>query len=424
MVRLLHYANEFNIEGLIATADNNYAHEEAVIRDDLIHKLIDDYELTLPNLKIHNDGFPPADQLRNVVKKGNNKGGTSVSVDDFIGEGFDTEGSDWIIKMVDTKSEQPVCVAVWGGACDLAQALWKVKNTRTKIEQTEFVEKLKVYFIGKQDASNDWIIENFADLWLILALDLGGDKWQSGYRGMFWGGDMSTTSKEWIHKNIHGHSKLADNYPDQAHTGGASKNPHNALKEGDTPSFLYFLQTGLNHPEHPEWGSFGGRFYEERPGFFRDASDSAYDQQSGKIISSPRATVFRWRTSFQNDFAARVDWGASPDFNSANHAPIINVLGSEKNEPMEISAKAGSVLKMDASKTYDPDMDELTFQWSEYVEPGNGTERIKIESGNNSNLSIRIPENSAGTTAHLVLKVSDNGSPTLCSYKRIVVNIH
>ena len=190
MVRLLHYANEFQIEGLIATADNNYKHEAPVIRDDIIHKLIDDYEKCQKNLLVHSRDFPSSKELRKTVKKGNNKGGNEVPVQEFIGEGFDTEGSEWIINVVDKKSKQPVCVAVWGGACDLAQALWKVKNTRSKKEQKKFIERLRVYFIGKQDASNQWIIDNFPDLWLILALDRSGNKWLSSYRGMFWGGDM------------------------------------------------------------------------------------------------------------------------------------------------------------------------------------------------------------------------------------------
>ena len=74
MVRLLHYADKFQIEGLIATADNNYKHEAPVIHDDIIHKLIDDYEKCQENFNIHAKGFPYATDLRKTIKRGNNKG--------------------------------------------------------------------------------------------------------------------------------------------------------------------------------------------------------------------------------------------------------------------------------------------------------------------------------------------------------------
>jgi hypothetical protein len=32
------------------------------------------------------------------------------------------------------------------------------------------------------------------------------------------------------------------------------------LMEGDTPSFLGLVINGLNTPEHPNWGCWGGRY--------------------------------------------------------------------------------------------------------------------------------------------------------------------
>ena len=421
MVRLHHYANEYQIEGLIATADNNYEHEAAEIRDDILHQLVDDYEKSWPNFIAHAKGFPKAEEIRKTIKKGNNLGGTDVAVETFIGEGFDTEGSDWIINVVDKENEQNVCISVWGGACDLAQALWKVKNTRNENETKMFVKKLRVYFIGKQDASNQWIIDNFPDLWLILALDRGGDKWQSGYRGMLWGGDMSNTSKEWIHQNIHGHSALADNYPDHAYTGGEQKNPHMALKEGDTPALLYFIQNGLNFPENPEYGGWGGRFSKERPNFFRDADDTFFDVSVNKEITSPRASVFRWRKDFQNDFAARVDWGSTPDFKAVNHPPQIKLNKNMSKEALKVLIPAGRKFLIDASGTTDPDGNELTFERFEYKEAGKCPEKINIEFPEKGKARFSIPENNHTCESHIILKVTDNGNPQLSSYLRIIL---
>ena len=224
MVRLLHYANEFNIERIIANADNNSEKELPVLKDFIIHNMIDAYGKIESNLKLHDPDYPASTLLHSIVKRGCYGNGVRVPFNEYIGEEKDTEGSDWIIHVVDMKDDRPVGIAVWGGACDLAQAIWKVKTTRSQQDKDEFIRKLRVYFIGKQDSSNDWIISNFSKMWLILALDRVGNIWESGYRGMFWGGDMSNTAKDWLHKNIIELNPLAQMYPDKAYTGGENKN--------------------------------------------------------------------------------------------------------------------------------------------------------------------------------------------------------
>lgn len=168
LVRLLHYADKFRLAGIIANADVNYKHELPVLKTEIIHELIDAYALIENNLRIHSPSFPSATYLHTLVKNGCTQNGRKIPVGKYIGQGKDTEGSDWIIRVVDNSKDEPVMISVWGGACDLAQALWKVKNTRTEKELAAFISKLRVYFIGKQDSSNDWIIDNFPKMWLIL----------------------------------------------------------------------------------------------------------------------------------------------------------------------------------------------------------------------------------------------------------------
>ena len=40
-----------------------------------------------------------------------------------------------------------------------------------------------------------------------------------------------------------------------------------------------------------------------------------------KPIRDFKATLWRWRDDFQNDFAARMDWTTKP-FSEANHPPV------------------------------------------------------------------------------------------------------
>lgn len=422
-VRLLHYANEFDFLGFIANADSNYDHEPPLVRDDILHDLISKYGLIQDRLKLHSPNYPTADSLHSLVKKGCNKNGAKVPVSDYVGPGHDTEGSNWIIESI-KQSSGPVNIAVWGGACDLAQALWKTRETATREELEAFVGKLRVYFIGKQDSSNGWIIQEFPKLWLILALDQSGDKWASSYRGMFLGGDISLTSREWLHENIIGKNPLASEYPDEAFTGGEGRNPHMAMKEGDSPSWLYFLSNGLNFPNYPEWGGWGGRFEPERPGFFRDAKDQYSSTDQGDGIASSMATVFRWRSDFQNDFAARVRWGSENQTNT-NHAPI-PIISDYLNVPyVEIPVEAGGRVTLDASKSTDPDGDNLNFDWLVYPEAGTFLQvnNNLIERRDNPKTSINVPRTAKGQSIHIILRVVDESEIPLTGYKRIILNV-
>ena len=65
MVRLLLYANEFQLEGLIATALKDHTFHPEMIRE-----RIEAYRQVHPNLTKHADGLPAADDLLRLVKTG------------------------------------------------------------------------------------------------------------------------------------------------------------------------------------------------------------------------------------------------------------------------------------------------------------------------------------------------------------------
>jgi len=396
-IRLLHYANEFEIMGIIANADANYEHEKPEINTEILYELIEAYSKIENNLRKYDLRYPQAESLKKKVKIGCAGNGTKVPVEKYIGTGKDTEGSDWIIKVVDEESNK-VHISVWGGACDLAQALWKVKNQRTATEQNKFIEKLRVYFIGKQDTSNDWVLKNFPDLWVILSYN-ENDSYESAYRGMFYGGNMEYTSLEWVEKTLLNINALANKYPTKTHTGGKNKNPYGAMKEGDSPSFLYFLENGLNIPEKPEAGGWGGRFIRKDRNVFVDVSGTyRYDEQNA------RESVYRWRVDFQNDFAMRVKWGSSDGL--GNQKPIVRIKGFDENMAI-IEVKNKKTLN--ANPSFDPDGDKLLFEWIPY--PFNNALKQKTQNGNK--LKVRKIMHSS----KWILKVSDPWG--VCAYKRI-----
>jgi hypothetical protein len=225
LVRLMTYANEFEIEGLIASASGTPGElKQHVVRPDLIRKTVEAYGEVRENLVRHAEGFPKAAQLLSTIKSGNPvRGVTSV------GEDHDTEGSNWIVSVVDRADTRPVNVAIWGGATELAQALWHVRNERGAPELKRFLAKLRVYSIGHQDDSGPWIVENFPDLFFVLAAadpsDVSGkpqkgpDRRLSLYRGMYLGGDESLTSGDWIDTKVRtNHGPLGALYPPKTWT--------------------------------------------------------------------------------------------------------------------------------------------------------------------------------------------------------------
>ena len=174
------YANEFDIEGLVASS--NLGHGQKV-RPDLIRRVVDAYEKVRPNLLLHDDRYPPAEGLREGIKAGQPVAGPKVPVAESVGEGKDTEASDWIIRVVDRPDPRPVWVVIWGGSADLAQALWKVRGDRSPEELARFVAKLRVHAIGDQDSTGPWIREQFPGLYTITQ--------RRAYRGMYRGGDTA-----------------------------------------------------------------------------------------------------------------------------------------------------------------------------------------------------------------------------------------
>lgn len=411
LVRLLHHANDFQIEGLILCADHNYKHELPTIRMDLAQETLRRYGLVHPNLLKHDPSFPSREELLAVTKSGNNLGGNEIAVEDTIGEGKDTEGSDWIIKMADKDDPRPLDVAVWGGAADLAQALWKVRETRTAEELQAFVKKLRVFTIGDQDSTNFWIMEEFPDLFYVRSR--GEERFHSSYHGMYLGGDYDMLSRNWILGNIVNSSDLGAFYPAKA---GTNVNPHHALKEGDTPSFFYFLNNGLQDPGKPEYGGWGGRYKLRDAHYYQDSADTVGD------TTSYRATVWRWRTHHQNEFAARAEWTHLP-YRKANHHPRAVLNGDATMEILYSTVAPGETVKLSAEGSTDPDRDALSYNWWIYPEAGSISSIPEITGADQAQASFTMPEGRPGETLHVILEVSDNGRHPLVSYRRLVVQV-
>jgi hypothetical protein len=410
MIRLMLYANEFEIEGLIASASGTPGElKEKVTKPELIRNTIEAYGEVRPKLVQHAKGYPTKEELLDMVKSGNPNRGLEA-----IGEGKDTKGSRWIIAMADQKDSRPLNISIWGGQTDLAQALWRVRQDRGEAGLKTFISKLRIYDINDQDKIVDWMWAEFPGMWYILAsAPKGKDKRTGAYRGVYLSGDESLTSANWINAHVkENHGPLGTLYPMKTYT---APNPHKTMKEGDTPSWFYFLPNGLGEATHPEFGGWGGRFQIETDSIYRDAADSLDG------ITEPRIGVSRWRPAFQNEFAARMDWCVK-NFDGANHEPKVVVNKQRGRAPLTLNANPGSTLKLDAAGTSDPDDDILLYHWWIYPEASSIT-GATLEATTTAQTKLAIPSGKVAGEIHVILEVTDNGTPALTAYRRVIVTL-
>ncbi len=400
MIRLMAYANEFDIEGLIAT-------DLEPPQPERIREIVEAYGQVRENLAQHASGYPTKQYLLDRIKCGYPH---KREVAD-LGEGKDTQGSNWIISVVDKNEPRPVNIAIWGGPGELAQALWRVSHDRNPQQVARFVSRLRVHDIDHQDNTGPWILESYPKLWYILSRSQDGDKHVSCYRGMWKNGDRSLTTRQWVDTHVrHNHGALGALYPPKTWSP-----PEDAMKEGDTPSWFYFLEKGLNNPAEPTYGSWGGRFQPEE-GIFRDAQDTIGSE------TSRMATVWRWRPAYQNDFQARMDWCVKP-FTQANHNPIAAFNNDAGKDIVHLTTPPGGTIQLSAIGSSDPDGDDFSYSWFQYKEAGTYEGSITINNNTSRDANFVAPNISSPKTIHIILQIKDNGSPNLYSYRRIVVTL-
>ncbi|EON77122.1 hypothetical protein ADIS_2432 [Lunatimonas lonarensis] len=369
----------------------------------MIFKQLKAYQQVYPNLVLHAAGLPHPDTLFDKVKNG-------LGDHSRLGEGYDTEASEHIIRIVDD-AEGMVHIPVWGGLRELAQALWKVKKGRSPEEVAAFCKKIQVHAIGDQDGHRNYLWSEFKDLRFIASgfawLGFTGVRELSAFRGMYMTGDVSMQDGDWVRNHIHGNGALSDCY--QLHGHGTD-----GMKEGDSPSFLGLISNGLNSPERPEWGGWGGRFRKIPGSIYVDAPDFL----DGTL--NERHSVARWRRAFQRDFMARIKW-ATNSFQEANHPPTVCVNGSTGLDPVVFSVKGGESIRLDAAGSMDVDGDGLGFNWFVYEELFKPSQELFSSSAReDAAILVRIPEDGLAAPVHIILEVQDTGVPQLSSYRRII----
>jgi hypothetical protein len=397
-----------------------------------------------PSLSRHAKGWPTAEYLDARVFTGQPAYGVAAT-----GANKMSAGAEAIIRAVDRDDSRPVWICIWGGANTLAQAFSHVRATRSAADVDRFVEKIRAYSISDQDDAGPWIRREFPNLFYIVEPSTqGGDEYYyatwTGISGDIYyrngaGADMTTVTNEWLDANIRSKGPLGKLYPKFAF-----------IMEGDTPSFLGLIDNGLNSYRRPDWGGWGGRYVYRQPHgetrtiwtqggdlFSRVTSQDTVAGVDGKQYTSDQATVWRWREAFQNDFAARMDWTIA-DYSHANHNPLVVVNGQPGTSPIVINVGVGQKVLLDASRSSDPDGNGLHYNWFHYGEAGSAKANlasVTIGDADTAKATVTptavcrpkwlpVGQCSGTGTAHIILAVTDDGSPPLTSYRRVILNVH
>ena len=416
MVRLMSYADLFEIEALITSVGWNcdpYPKEWA----QYLQRVIEAYRMDVPKLmkrsgqtaflpnseeeKCQFVGYwPSADYIKSRAVMGSERGGIKV-----IGEDNDSPGSELLIQLADEDDPRPIYVAAWGGANTLAQAIWRVKQTRSAEELKRFANKFRIYTITDQDMQYNMRMDRVCSSHMWLRQEFKDDLqfvWDEGT----WQEQCELGKRNWqLHQdNIQGKGALGREYPD--YKWGA---------EGDTPSFLYVMPNGLNDPEDPHQAGWAG--YHER-GLCADSLTTAWTSWQEPVISISVGYKTRFYPDEINDFMARMQWA---DEGQGNHNPQVVINGCEGLQPIHIQAKAGDSIRLDASSSIDPDGDKLTFLW--WQQPEIGKAKATVNPSNQSIATIQIPSEVTSDTIHIICEVHDEGPFHLVSYRRIIFEI-
>ena len=425
-----------------------------------IDEAVDIYTRVYPNLRVHDASYPAPAELKSKVKWGN------IEFDGDISK--ETEGSNWIRDLLlDDSDPQPIYLMAWGGASTIARALKSIEERYSKSPgwpaiKAKVSRKAILSLSGDQDDTYaKYIKPNWPD---IRSLAIGQGGVGVGYGAFVFASAENAPyfSVAWTRDNVSGKGPIGEHYRvwgdgkqmvkgDKYDYFGISAGKTSAdlrnegyvvwlpprptgefLGEGDDFTYFNLIDNGLGAYRDDTPGGWGGRVVVNpatqppapraaQGGFgggieaFRKSLEGIGEEGPKTRSPSPQPN---FAPAAQNDFAARMKWSVTPTFAGANHEPVVTLRTSA-----HASARPGETVKLEGT-TSDPDGNAVRVKWWRWKDVDTYPGDVTIANATSLAASFQVPSDAKdGQTIQLVLEATDDGTPPLTRYQRVVVTV-
>jgi hypothetical protein len=476
MIRFLMYSSDYQIEGLIYASSQfhwkgdgkgtkwyvpgreydrfgmnvcpctswRWAKDER-----FIHNIVEAYAKSYSNLKIHNKNYPSPDYLKSKIRYGN------IEFDGDYSK--DTPGSALIKQVILDDKPGQVFIAAWGGASTIARALKSIKDQYEFTSEwanikSKVTRKVILLPSGDQD---DTFASYIRPTWPDIEYRQFRDSPNYGYGAQIRANETNKTllTPTWMQENVTSRGAIGSLYRvwgdgkqmvkgDMVDYFGMAGYSSDELKkmgyfvwmppqekgswlgEGDNHTFMNMLGNGLRAYEKDYYGGWGGRALRKTDvGMFSNLGEASAEQMAAQLgaTNQPKSTdeipFPDYFLAAQNSFATRMKWSVTPNFADANHEPTITILS-----PQKIMVNAGQKIKLNAI-AFDPDGNKIALKW--YQMPvGSYTNKIEILNANTLNAEFIMPKDAlTGQSIHIILEATDDGTPALASYQRVIIEV-
>ena len=418
-----------------------------------IDTAVETYERVYPNLRVHDPSYPTPAELKSKIRWGN------VEFDGDISK--DSPGSDLIKHLLLDDEPGPIYLLAWGGQSTIARALKSIEEQYggtpdwPAIYQTVSRKAILSPSGDQDDTYATYIHPKWPDI-RTLPAGVDGVALSYGVNATVSAADSVYYSAAWTRANVSSRGALGALYRvwgdgkqmvkgdifDYFGLSGFSADSLRALGyvvwtpprskgeflgEGDTFTYLNLLDNGLRAYDDSTPGGWAGHGRPAAP----PAVAAAFGGQNAqirtyadlehlmeRIASAPRPPSPEpdFTRAAQHDFAARLVWSVTPTYAGANHEPRLSLEGRAR-----IAAHPGETIPLVGAVT-DPDGNSVRVRWWRWKDVDTYPGQITIANPTSLTAHLTLPGDALpGQTIQLVLEATDNGTPALTRYQRVVV---
>lgn len=415
-----------------------------------IDDIVEAYGKVYPNLSKHHPKYPPPSFLKSKIRLGN------IEFDGDISQ--DSPGSDLIKTLILDHKPGPLFITAWGGHSTIARALKSIQEqyqytTEWETLKTKIGRKVVLLPSGDQD---DTYATYIKPNWPEIEYRQFREGPDYGY-----GAQMRASAENafymtpaWMKENVLQRGPLGALYRvwgdgkqmvkgDKVDYFGLSGYSDEELKkmgylvwlpvqakgswlgEGDNHTFMNLLGNGLRAFEKDAYGGWGGHIVatKEDHGLFSTSLGQNADEMAVSLGTQNTRSNQNKRSypeffpQAQRDFANRLKWSVTSNYADANHEPTVGIQGL-----LTIMAVAGQKVPLYATAS-DLDGNRLEVRWW-HLATENSPEKVEIMQPNSLHTDVWVPKDAKpGQIIQLIFEATDDGTPALTRYQRVVVMI-